>query len=199
MSQVISSHKSDTKSMIALGSNVAHLTKGEARGSIDIVKDAFSAIATDMVTVLAHSSLYRTPCIPDGAGPDYVNAVAMIETRLGAGELLEHLHAVERRFDRERANRWAARTLDLDLLDHGGSVMPGLETWWYWHDLPFEQQKTLFPDEILLPHPRIQDRGFVLVPLAEIAPDWRHPVLGRSAAQLCAALTDAQLSGISRI
>ncbi len=173
--------------------------KGQTFSSVEIVNAAFWALETDAVRILDRSRLYRTACVPAGAGPDYINAAVRVETRLDAAGLLDHLHAIERRFDRERAGRWAARTLDLDLLDHGGAVAPDLETWWQWHDLPFDEQKTRFPDRLLLPHPRIQERGFVLVPLAEIAPDWRHPVLGQSAAQLCAGLTEDQRSGISAI
>ena len=78
-------------------------------------------------------------------------------------------------------------------------VAPDLDTWTRWRDLPFEEQKRVFPDRMILPHPRIQDRAFVLVPLAEIAPDWQHPALGMSAAELLAELTEDQLAGISAI
>lgn len=137
--------------------------------------------------------------MPIGAGPDYVNAVACVETSLSAEEMLAHLHAIEAAFDRRRESRWAARTLDLDLLDHGGAVVPDRETWFEWHDLPFEAQKSRAPDRLILPHPRLQDRGFVLVPLAEIAPDWRHPVLEKSAAELCAALAESERAGITAL
>lgn len=195
MLQAISRHKSNTKAVISLGSNVAGLT----RSSKQIVKAAFSAVLDKSTTLLAASKLYGTPCVPAGAGPDYVNAAMLVRTELDAKGLLDHLHAIELDFDRKREGRWAARTLDLDLLDHGGLIAPDLETWQQWYDLPFEQQKSLFPDRMILPHPRIQDRGFVLVPLAEIAPDWCHPVLGRSATELLTALTPDQLAGISAI
>ncbi|NDR56851.1 2-amino-4-hydroxy-6-hydroxymethyldihydropteridine diphosphokinase [Pseudoruegeria sp. M32A2M] len=181
--------------MIGLGSNVASGTFS----SQELVKGAFSAVEYDAVRLVSTSSLYATPCIPAGAGPDYVNAVALLETSLSAEALLARLHEIEKKFDRRREERWASRTLDLDLLDFGGRVAPSREMWQRWHDLPFEQQKTLFPDDMILPHPRIQDRAFVLVPLVEIAPDWRHPVLRRSARELLEELTEDQLAGIRAI
>lgn len=195
VSQDIPRHKSDTKAVIGLGSNVALSTLS----SQQIVKSAFLSIEDESTRILEKSRLYRTPCVPEGAGPDYVNAAAILETSLGAQDLLDHLHSVEQAFDRRRESRWASRTLDLDLLDFGGALLPDLDVWRQWHDLPFEAQKSRFPEEMILPHPRIQDRAFVLVPLAEIAPDWRHPVLDRSAADMLADLTADQLDGISAV
>ncbi len=195
MTQDIPRHKTYTKAVIALGSNVACGTLS----SEEIVKTAISAITDESVELLAASKLYATPCVPKGAGPDYINAVVVVQTTVVAKDLLARLHQIEADFDRRREGRWASRTLDLDLLDFGGSVVPDLQTWKSWYDLPFTEQKTRFPDCMILPHPRIQDRGFVLVPLTEIAPEWRHPVLGRSASELLAELTEDQLAGIHAI
>ena len=192
MPQDIPRHKTDTKAVIALGSNVACGT----HSSEEIVKTALSAISCESVELLAASKLYATPCVPAGAGPDYVNAVALVRTTMAPKDLLARLHGIEADFDRRREGRWASRTLDLDLLDHGGCVAPDRLTWQEWHDLPFAQQKSRFPDCMILPHPRIQDRAFVLIPLAEIASEWRHPVLDRNARELLAELTEDQLAGI---
>lgn len=75
-------------------------------------------------------------------------------------------------------------------------MLPDPGTWAAWADLPPEVQITRTPDRLILPHPRMQGRAFVLVPLAEIDPDWRHPVLGRSARQMRDALPEAQLAAI---
>jgi 2-amino-4-hydroxy-6-hydroxymethyldihydropteridine diphosphokinase len=105
--------------------------------------------------------------------PDFVNAVAEIETALEPPALLSHLHAIERRAGRRRTLRWGPRTLDLDLLDYHGQVVP----------------EEFGRDDIpVLPHPGIPERSFVLGPIAEIAPHWRHPVLDETAATLLARL-----------
>lgn len=80
------------------------------------------------------------------------------------------------------------RTLDLDLIAFGQTVLPDPATHGHWRDLPMEDQRRFAPDRLILPHPRLQDRAFVLIPLCDVAPDWPHPVTGRTIAQMAAAL-----------
>lgn len=124
------------------------------------------------------SKLYQTPAFPAESGPDYVNAAYACDSQISAQEMLECLHQIEAKAGRVRTTRWGARTLDLDLLACGSEVLPNRTTWTGWADLPLEQQTTQSPTELILPHPRLQDRAFVLKPLADIAPDWVHPILG---------------------
>lgn len=154
---------------IGLGANL-----GDARATL---RSAFAAIAALPRTRLtARSSLYRTAPI-DAGGPDYVNAVARIETGLDANELLAHLQAIEQRHGRERPYTNAPRTLDLDLLLHGDAR---IET-----------------PALTLPHPRMHERAFVLAPLAEIAP--RLPIPGRGAvADLLCGVADQPIERITR-
>ena len=101
--------------------------------------------------------------------PPFVNAVAEIGTELSPEALLRRLHAIERMAGRRRTLRWGPRTLDLDLLDYHGLVRKA-------------------PARPVLPHPGIAERIFVLAPLADIAPRWRHPVTRRTAAEMLARL-----------
>jgi 2-amino-4-hydroxy-6-hydroxymethyldihydropteridine diphosphokinase len=151
---------------------------------------AAEALSQEGLTLLALSRFFATPCFPAGAGPDYVNSVAMFqsESEDDLASILTRLHAVEARFGRKRIQRWGMRTLDIDLLAMGDSVLPDAATQDRWRLLPAEAQIGSTPDQLILPHPRLQDRAFVLVPLADVAPDWVHPRTGLSVRQMLAAL-----------
>lgn len=134
--------RAEVTAFIALGANL-----GEPAQTL---RDALTSLgATPGVRVLNASSLYRTAPI-DSSGPDYINAVAKIATTLSAPALLDALQAIEQRAGRERPYRNAPRTLDLDLLLYGAG--------------------RIHSPRLSVPHPRMWERAFVLVPLAEIAP-----------------------------
>ncbi len=181
--------------MIALGANANSHFGTPEKG----LAAAIRRIAAELGQVTAQSRFFRTPCFPPGAGPDYVNAAIALETGLEPAALLAGLHRIEADFGRERVERWASRSLDLDLLAYDDLVVPDPATFDHWHDLPPETQVMRAPDQLILPHPRLQDRAFVLVPLAEIAPDWRHPVLGRTVAEMRDALPAADLAEITAL
>ncbi|MHC0051877.1 2-amino-4-hydroxy-6-hydroxymethyldihydropteridine diphosphokinase [Actibacterium sp. D379-3] len=195
MPQPSDCHDADTLVLVALGSNVT-----SHHGSPpETLLAALSALEDESLRVVARSRLYATPCFPPGAGPDFVNGAALLATTLDPQALLDRMHAVERAFGRERRVRWSSRTLDLDLLDFGGRVLPDVDTFSRWCDLPVEAQQQQAPEQLILPHPRLQDRAFVLVPLADVAPDWRHPVFGRSVAEMLAALPEEEKAAIRPI
>jgi 2-amino-4-hydroxy-6-hydroxymethyldihydropteridine diphosphokinase len=155
-------------SAIALGSNLGD--------SLTILQDALKILAqTPGITLQAQSSWYQTVAVGPPQ-PDYLNACALLEVELTPQELLESLLGVEAQFGRVREERWGPRTLDLDLLLFDNLIL----------DMP----------NLQVPHPRMRERAFVLVPLAEIAPDWVEPVSGKAIAQL---VQTVDCSGVRRL
>ena len=174
--------------LIALGANLPQNGQPPEQ-TLRRACDDLAAVLGPLIT----SRIYATPCFPAGAGPDYVNAAlsAPLPADLGPEQVLTLLHDIETRYGRHRETRWGMRTLDLDLIAYGQTVLPDPATHRHWRDLPMDDQRRLAPDRLILPHPRLQDRAFVLVPLCDVAPDWPHPLTGLTIAQMSAALPAA--------
>jgi 2-amino-4-hydroxy-6-hydroxymethyldihydropteridine diphosphokinase len=161
---------------IALGANLPL----DSRPPAQTIARALEMLEAEGVRVIARSSDWVSPAWPDPTDPEYVNAVARVETSLDARELLDLLHKIETRMGRTRVIRWASRTLDLDLIDYRGAVMT-------------DEQG------LQLPHPRTCERAFVLMPLREIAPTWADPVSGQSIDALLSELPDADRQSIKKL
>ncbi|MEM9967003.1 MAG: 2-amino-4-hydroxy-6-hydroxymethyldihydropteridine diphosphokinase [Pseudomonadota bacterium] len=186
------SSSNEANVLLALGGNIP----SKAGQPIDTVNAALALLPDYGFRVCAISSFYQTPAFPSGSGPEYVNAAARVQTSVSVNDVLERLHLLEAAFDRARAKRWGQRTLDIDLLAYDDLVIPSVETQTAWRLLAPDAQLARTPDALILPHPRLQDRGFVLVPLAEIVPDWIHPVLERNARDLRDALPQSTLDEV---
>jgi 2-amino-4-hydroxy-6-hydroxymethyldihydropteridine diphosphokinase len=151
---------------------IAYIGLGANLGDrLETLQEALDALA-ESVSVLDVSSVYETA--PQGCAdqPDFLNAVARIQTDLPPADLLSAMSGIERRLGRMRHRRWGPRTIDLDILSYDRLVCHG-------------------PD-LTLPHPRMHQRAFVLIPLAEIAPQFVHPVFGKTASTLAAACAPTQ-------
>lgn len=192
MKQAAKTDVSGGKALICVGSNVTSVW-GDPR---ETVLMAIKVVSERVGSPLTVSRLFRTPAFPAGSGDDFVNAAFAFETNLSANKLLLILHEVEAEAQRRRESRWAARTLDLDLIALGQQVLPSPQVWENWAGLPLEEQMKLAPDQLILPHPRVQDRAFALVPLCDVASDWRHPILNCTLDDLRLALSQSDLEGV---
>ncbi len=159
--------------LIALGSNLSHPLWGDPPA---ILAAATAMLEAEGVSILRQSSVWRSAAWPNPTDPPYANGVIAVETTRDPKALLALLHQIEAALGRVRGALNTPRTLDLDLIAYGDLVWLG-------------------PEAPILPHPRVHERGFVLKPLAEIQPDWRHPASGRFLPELLAALPseDCQL------
>lgn len=184
-----------SNAVIALGANLPF----EGISSQATLGKAVSALSNAGLVIRSVSRFFTTPCFPVGAGPDYTNAAISVATHLSAAELLAVLNRVENDFGRMRAQRWGMRTLDLDLVCYGDLVLPDMDGFEAWRTLPPEEQVMATPDHLILPHPRLQDRAFVLVPMADILPKWRHPVLGRTVSEMLADLPQDDVAAVTPI
>lgn len=161
------------KILIALGANIP-----SAVGSPEATLNAaLAALEAKGVKILSLSRFHQTKAWPHPSDPPFVNAVAAVETELQPFALLRLLHDVETSFGRKRSAPNGPRTLDLDLLDYRGLIQEG---------------------ELVLPHPRMHTRRFVLEPLAEVSPHWRHPMSGQSVETLLQALDRADADDLAR-
>jgi len=155
--------------VVGLGSNLPAAGAATPRATVEAALDSFPKFGIELI---GRSQWYASEPVPASDQPWFVNGVALVRTRLGPLALLRSLLRIETSFGRYRSVPNAARTLDLDLLDYDG--------------------RKIVSAELTLPHPRLPERRFVLAPLADLAPEWRHARLGLSARELLGRLPPGQ-------
>ena len=128
---------------------------------------------------IERSALYETPPWGDADQPPFLNVAARLRTGLAPLALLRRCKEIEQQLGRFPTHRWGPRLIDVDLISYG--------------------RISLVTPELTLPHPRLHERGFALVPLAELAPDWQHPLLERTARELLAALPEADVVAVRKL
>ena len=160
------------KVLVGLGANCS----GAWGTPAATIAQALGEIERLNIAVLAVSPLYETAAVGNSGQPPYVNAVALLDTSLPPEALLRVLKEIERHSGRRGGRPWGPRTLDIDIVDYGGLVR-------HWR-----RSRPAFrgagPRSLVLPHPLTHERPFVLKPLLDIAPHWRHPALKQSVRDL---------------
>jgi 2-amino-4-hydroxy-6-hydroxymethyldihydropteridine diphosphokinase len=158
------------EALFLLGANV-----GDRAATLTRALDLLEAICGP----LTRSALYETPPWGDAAQPHFLNVAARGHTHIAPLTLLRHCKEIEARLGRTPTHQWGPREIDVDLLAYG--------------------RISLTTPDLTLPHPRLPERAFALVPLAEIAPTWQHPLLARTARELLDALPTADVAAIRRV
>ncbi|MBL4802123.1 MAG: 2-amino-4-hydroxy-6-hydroxymethyldihydropteridine diphosphokinase [Emcibacter sp.] len=183
--------------LIGLGSNLASNPDSNRGGQElssprQVLKAALKEMPTCGITVKQVSYFYESAPVPMSDQPWFVNGVAAVETALSPADLLEKLHEIEHDLGRKRHVRWEARIIDLDIIAYDDQILPSLTLWAI-------KAKDLIPDEIVIPHPRMHDRLFVLKPLMDICPDWTHPVLGKTVESMIGQASQDEDQSIRRM
>jgi 2-amino-4-hydroxy-6-hydroxymethyldihydropteridine diphosphokinase len=145
---------------LLLGSNMGN--------SLQFLADARTLIGNETGAILASSSIYQTAAWGKTDQPDFMNQVVKVTCNLAPEEVLQTILAIEKKLGRERAEKWAARTIDIDIL--------------------FYDSMIINHDNLVIPHPFLQERAFALAPLAELAPNLEHPILKKTITTLLANL-----------
>ncbi len=168
------------KYYIALGSNL----ETENMDRLEILNKALEYFPMFSISLVKVSSFWESKSYPNKNQPNFINAVSEVQSILNPYQTLCSLKKIEIILGRKVNCRWGSRVLDLDILAAGSLILPNLRIFNRWLKMPLQHQIQNQPNQLILPHPRIQDRLFVLKPLSEIDPSWIHPVLNKKPYEL---------------
>ena len=184
------------KYVVVLGSNLP----SKFGNSAETLKKCVDEIRSQpSIKSLLESNWYISSSFIDEKEPRYVNVGIRFNTNLNPIDLLNYTSGLEKRFGRKREKRWEPRTCDIDILLCNQLILPNKAHFQKWLKLDFSDQIKLSPNELILPHPRLQERTFFLKPLIDLQPDWIHPFLGMKAKEMLDSLPPNELENIKEI
>ena len=182
--------------IVVLGSNLS----SEFGSSAETLKKCIRELKSfQAIQSLLESKWYISSSFVDKSEPRYVNVGIRLSTNLKPKELLNFTADLEIKYGRKRERRWEPRTCDIDILLCDQLIMPSKLYFEKWLKLDFFEQKELSPDELILPHPRLQERTFFLKPLNDLQPDWTHPFLKMKAKEMLDSLPSNELQNIEEM
>ena len=182
--------------VVVLGSNLS----SEFGNSAETLKKCVDEIRSyPSIECLLESNWYISSSFLNIRDPRYVNVGISFSTKLKPKELLNFTSVLENKYGRKRRERWGPRTCDIDILLCDQLILPSKLYFEKWLKLDFFEQKELSPDELILPHPRLQERTFFLKPLNDLQPDWTHPFLEMKAKEMLDSLPSNELQNIEEM
>ena len=172
--------------IIALGANL----NGSFGSPIKTLKMCIKKLQENDVIIEKKSSWYQSKAFPNPLDPPFVNRCLKVLTHLEPLDFLDLISNIETELGRKRKKRWESRVCDIDILSNNQKILPNLDKFNYWYKMELYNQIVIKPKELIIPHPRIQEREFVLLPLLDIQPNWTHPILNKTVLQLCEELPE---------
>lgn len=161
--------------IIALGANL----NGSFGSPIKTLKMCIKKLQENDVIIEKKSSWYQSKAFPNPLDPPFVNRCLKVLTLLKPLDFLDLISNIETELGRKRKKRWESRVCDIDILSNNQKILPNLDKFNYWYKMELYNQIVIKPKELIIPHPRIQDRDFVLIPFCEIEENWIHPVFDK--------------------
>ena len=179
--------------VVVLGSNLS----SKFGNSTETLKKCVDEIRSNpCIESLLESNWYISSSFLNKREPRYVNVGIRFSTKLKPIKLLNFTSGLENKYGRKRQERWGSRTCDIDILLCDQLILPSKQYFKKWLNLNFSDQIRLVPDELILPHPRLQDRTFFLKPLNDLQPEWIHPFLKVKAKEMLDSLPPYELESI---